>query len=246
MTDTIFLWKSDISPIYVMDNHLCAAWCWMQECHSKESYNFMHIDQHADLKGCGFLSNIEFLRNNPHIQFEEYKRISYTTDTEYQFFQWDNYIRACYYLFPGWFNSNLFYTDDDNECSANDWGYGELLTMSRDFSSLKQDVVKYIQNTVIDTSEDLVVRDMQYAKWIVNIDLDFCWNYDGYKIINNDFIKEFGEILNKSMRNIKVLTIALSPDCIGGDDMEEKWENVRCVLDVLKKEIIGLNEFQLG
>ena len=48
--DAIFLWKSDNHPIYVMDNHLCATWCWLQECDFHSSYNFMHIDQHSDCR----------------------------------------------------------------------------------------------------------------------------------------------------------------------------------------------------
>ena len=32
-----FLWKSDCAPIYIMDNHWTAAWCWMQECNTKKS-----------------------------------------------------------------------------------------------------------------------------------------------------------------------------------------------------------------
>lgn len=32
-----------------MDNHLAAAWCWMQECDADTRYNFMHIDRHNDL-----------------------------------------------------------------------------------------------------------------------------------------------------------------------------------------------------
>ena len=40
------LWKEDEKPIYIMDNHLSALWCWMQECDPDGKYNFMHIDRH--------------------------------------------------------------------------------------------------------------------------------------------------------------------------------------------------------
>ena len=73
--DTIFIWESDNHPIYIMDNHLAAAWCWMQECNPNEEYNFMHIDQHSDLKGCGNPSIIDFIKRNPKISFEKYKQI---------------------------------------------------------------------------------------------------------------------------------------------------------------------------
>lgn len=34
----VFLWKTN--NVYVMDNHLAAAWCWMQECNTDTRYNF--------------------------------------------------------------------------------------------------------------------------------------------------------------------------------------------------------------
>lgn len=42
--------------------------------------------------------------------------------------------------------------------------------------------------------------------------------------------------MNSAMQNIKVLTIALSPDCVGGNGMNEKWDNVIKVLNIFKKE----------
>ena len=77
-----FLWKSDNAPIYIMDNHLAAAWCWMQECITDEKYNFMHIDQHSDLKGCGNPSIIDFIKRNPKISFEKYKQIKYNKENK--------------------------------------------------------------------------------------------------------------------------------------------------------------------
>lgn len=70
--NALFLWRCDKKPIYVMDNHLSAAWCWMQECESEEMYNFIHIDKHSDLKGCGYPTEIISLRDNPHISFNDY------------------------------------------------------------------------------------------------------------------------------------------------------------------------------
>jgi hypothetical protein len=44
------------------------------------------------------------------------------------------------------------------------------------------------------------------------------------------------------MNNIQVITIALSPDCIGGDCWEEQWKNVIKVLDIMKNEICYLTD----
>lgn len=48
-TGVNFLFKHD--KIYVMDNHLCAGWCWLQHTDLSRKYNFVHIDYHYDLSG---------------------------------------------------------------------------------------------------------------------------------------------------------------------------------------------------
>ena len=63
--DVAFLWKCDERPIYISDNHLTAAWCWLQECEPNERYNFIHIDQHADLSDKGEPEIIEKIKYNP-------------------------------------------------------------------------------------------------------------------------------------------------------------------------------------
>ena len=106
ITGLNFLWKSDNAPIYIMDNHLAAAWCWMQECNNDEKYNFIHIDQHADLGASGNTNEIEFLRTNPHISINDYDNIYYTTFLgKFKYFICGNYIRACHFLFPQWFTA---------------------------------------------------------------------------------------------------------------------------------------------
>ena len=60
---------------------------------------------------------------------------------------------------------------------------------------------------------------MRMKKWIVNIDIDFFWDFDGTKIFDNQFINDLGKRIIKGMNNIQVLTIALSPSCCGG------WNN---------------------
>lgn len=240
--NVLFLWRCDTQPIYVMDNHLAAAWCWLQECNSEELYNFMHIDRHSDLRGCGYLKDIECLKRNPRISFEEYTKITYDNCGENTFFQWDNYIRACQYLFPQWFNTNLFYTFDDDECSPNNWGYDEFLTQSRDPLLLREDITHYINKSGSVTWDNTVADKMKGKKWIVNLDLDFFWDFDGVKIFDDEFISDLGKCINQSMKNIEVLTIAMSPECIGGRNLQNKWQNAIGVINILKNEIGGLQK----
>ena len=242
--DAIFVWKSDRWPVYVMDNHLAAAWCWMQECISNEEYNFMHIDKHSDLNGCGHPANIDFLKENPKISFDEYKNITYTiytTHEEIKFFRWDNYIRACHYLFPKWFNTNLFYTHSENDCEANDWGYLAFPVQTMEALYVRNGITQFIKKkgTMVDV---LFEEEMRTKKWIVNLDLDFFWDFDRIKVFDDQFIGDFARILDDAMNNIQVLTIALSPDCIGGDCWEERWKNVVKVLDIMRKEMRCLDD----
>lgn len=240
--NALFLWRSDICPIYVMDNHLCAAWCWLQECNPDDKYNFMHIDRHADLRGCGYPQIIDFIRKNPHISFEKYRSLSYDNGRIYPFFQWDNYIRACHYLFPDWFKNNVFYTLDDNECSANSWGYDSFPTISRDALCVRHEMQQLIQKCNDYPGFSFIHDNERKNKWILNIDLDFIWDFNGIKVFDDEFIIDLSRIINNSLDKIQVLTIAFSPDCIGGYRIKQKWMNVAKVFNLMKKEIHGLEQ----
>lgn len=78
------------------------------------------------------------------------------------------------------------------------------------------------------------------------MDLDFFWDSDGNKLYDDSYIRKFALCLNNSMNNIKVLTIALSPDCIPGSHLKEKWNNVIHVLDILKIDLRCLSESDLN
>ena len=72
----VMLWKNE--KVYVMDNHLSAAWCWLQSCDSKAEYNFMHIDMHYDLLS-PLMKDIQPLRDNPHMSYDEFKNLKKQT-----------------------------------------------------------------------------------------------------------------------------------------------------------------------
>ena len=42
-----FLWNN--SNVYIMDNHRCALWCWMQHIKGVDSLDLIHIDAHTDM-----------------------------------------------------------------------------------------------------------------------------------------------------------------------------------------------------
>jgi hypothetical protein len=47
-SDLHFVWKDDRSPVYIMDNHRGALWCWINCVPRDERYSFFHLDYHWD------------------------------------------------------------------------------------------------------------------------------------------------------------------------------------------------------
>lgn len=236
--NVVFLWKCDDRPIYVSDNHLTAAWSWLQECEPNERYNFIHIDQHADLSDKGEPEIIEKIKYNPKISFEDFLKFEYKNGYTHQFFQWDNFIRAIHYLFPQWFQTNLFYVhedlDEQMDGQRTDWGYEPFPFHKGEVAKVREDVTQFIENKI---SVHGCVADTRMYPWIVSLDLDFFWDENLDKIYDEEFIGDFARRMNLAMPNIKVLTIALSPDCVGGNGMNEKWDNVINVLNIFKEEL---------
>lgn len=228
--NVVFLWKCDERPIYVSDNHLTAAWCWLQECEPNERYNFMHIDRHYDLGESGYYCEIDFIKNNPKLSFNDFLKIKYSNGNTHRFFRWDNYIRACYHLFPKWFNTNYFYVHESL------WTNGDFQHKVRNALYVREELSQFIEEANAYLG-DGPIGNLWNKPWIVNLDLDFFWDESKIKIFDEQFIRDFARHLNKAMPNIKVLTIALSPDCVGGNGMNEKWDNVINVLNIFKEEL---------
>lgn len=236
----VFLWKDDKRPIYVSDNHLTAAWCWLQECEPNRQYNFMHIDRHVDLSGKGEPTIIEGLKDNPKISFGEFLNFEYNNGYTFQFFQWDNFIRAIHHLFPQWFQRNLFYVyedlDETMDAKKNGWGYADFPFVKRNVLYLRDDITGFIEKGYLDIDKEIIINQNNIS-WIVSLDLDFFWDDDSNVLYDEESIRDFAQRINKALPNIKVLTIALSPDCVGGNCLKEKWENALGALNIFKEEL---------
>lgn len=243
---TIFLWKDDSLPIYIMDNHLAATWCWLQECDPKEKYNFIHIDKHTDLKACGYTAQIDFLKKGKHISYEDYRKITYANGRNYPSFQWDNYIRTCHYLYPNWFNVNLFYVHKRTLCGE-EWGYPLFTPRYRDTQNIINDIKQIIQGNDSSLIYSLPIsKDLRENKWIVNLDLDFfCGGYSRTSSCSTRFIQDFANCIGGLLPITQVLTIALSPNCFDGNGLKEKWKNAVEILAQLSQSIECLNKIRL-
>ena len=200
-----FLWKCDTAEIYVMDNHLAAAWCWRKSCSTNEFYNFIHIDQHKDTATYGSIESYSHLCE-PNLSLYEYtnlvtKNINRCVPT----FRWDNYIHHAYALYPRWFNKSYFATHRNIDINA----------LQRETSiRVNESLWPY---TMISRIDELM--DDSKNKWIVNLDLDYFFDSDKNRYNSDDYVRRVSKILLLHSKQIQVLTIALSPECCGG------WRN---------------------
>ena len=222
-----FLWQQD--NIYIMDNHLAAAFCWHNACNPDESYNFMHIDRHLD-----------FLCNYPLEAYSQIKSIKTINDycaLQYDgqpLFQWDNYIKSMQLMYPKWFSYNVFSTPRGQVDKTI-----QLLVPHMCIDYIEPDKLG-------DSLGELFVQEdhLLYTqnKWIVNIDLDVFFNEEIIKLYDDQYIRKIASVLNENMSKIKVLTICLSPECCGRD-IKDGWPNSIRALNTFCSQIEPLKNF---
>lgn len=225
----VFLWKTD--NIYVMDNHLAASWCWMQECEVGARYNFMHIDRHNDLGSNIPFDVYSYIRGNQHLSIDEYTNLSWANEGNHiqvKAFRWDNYITQCLYLFPKWFQDVAFST----RTPPLDRSEREKLLGTEIHSLSATELLHFIDdkmhvNEDAERLNELVGRPS--LTWIINLDLDYFFEsfYDGcFQVLTDDYIIALAKMLRDVRNRIQVLTIALSPECCGN------WGNALHALHV--------------
>lgn len=209
-----FVYNKD--NIYIMDNHLAAGWAWLHELDPDQSYNFFHIDRHKDLLMNAPLDKYEHLKDNRNITLDEYTSLEFKpshSDHIHKVFQWDNYILQIKNLYPNWFTECFFATENH----------------------VSDEYLNIIQNTIphkLFSNIDYWINNVYTKrKWILNLDLDYFFNDKGMILFSEQDIRTFAENLKKSMDNVAVLTIALSPECCGS------WKNAFHILDIITQEI---------
>lgn len=207
-----FVFKQD--KVYIMDNHLAAGWCWLNEVDIESKYNFFHIDRHYDL-----------LDNNPTTFLKSIKKSDVDTLDKYislkvffaalndssQVFRFDNYIMNMIHRWPNFFMMNIFATHDDGDIAK-----GINIDYYPALTSLPSDLAYQIQQK----SEN---------KWILNLDLDYFFtdssSTEYFQFLTNDYIDLICDDILLVYDQISVITIAMSPYFCNG------WDNSKAVLD---------------
>lgn len=214
--------------IYVMDNHVAALWCWMQEIKTNEKYNILHIDAHYDTMASHIDSWLKYIPANiKELSIHDYLAMRFY-DEDFrdgnEIMRWDNYFPIFHRLYKHNINSYHFFTHnegsifDEMEYKLNQHPIPGLLNL-----------IDYVFDKGSSGS----------YKWIVNIDLDYFFQ----KIDNTDIAIRFisDEAIDfliiklkthLSSNKIEVMTIALSPECCGG------WKNS---IDLMKYFAARLN-----
>lgn len=234
----VFLWQSE--KVFVMDNHKSALWCWMQACNTKKSYNFMHIDRHYDLQDFFSDEDLEPYKSKPQITFDEYSNLL-RKNSEYKVHRWDTFIMAGYVLHPRWFHSNIFLTHQEGMRKPG-WGHKALEIREENPLFMEWYLRQYIEE------HDQFLEGFKGADyklpWIVSLDLDvFYVGDEPIRLFSDEYISQIAGILQKNIKRIAALTIAVSPDCLGGDSQKEKWDNGFSVLKVMSEKLVCLREF---
>lgn len=239
---SVMLWQNE--KVYVMDNHLSAAWCWLQSCDPQEKYNFMHIDRHYDMLECFNDEDLQPLRDNPHMSYDDFKQLKRTKDVgeKYPVFRWDNYIMASYVLHPDWFHTNIFLTHKEGDIGRQ-WGHEPFAISEENPLCMDWFINQYIGEA--SKYLDGLKGDDYKLPWIVNLDLDVFYTIHSphIQLHSDEYIRYIAKLINDNLKNIQVITIALSPDCMGGEGMIEKWDNSFRILKIMSEELDYLKSF---
>lgn len=185
---------------YIMDNHLAAAWCWMQKINPSDKCGFFHIDRHYDL-----INNLstEFIEQNKNCltgTLSEHLAVTSCLPTVYQAVRFDNYIELYRKLYPQTLTNYYFVTHEDGTCSK------EIESYNHRIWDLQDNLSYWIISN-------------KAQKWILNIDLDYFFqDYEGIKFqfLTDEYVNFICKEIEKSLSKIEVITIALSPSFCGG------------------------------
>ena len=205
--DQNFLWQK--GPIYVMDNHRAALWCWLQEIDLKCKHSILHIDKHTDTLQSRLNQWLDNLPKSWELTIEEYLEHKYKAEMAIDYapiFRWDNYLSIYFAKFGSAIESCYFATHEDGDTP----NYPRVCKF--DFWNLP-----YCFSDCLDEKN---------SPWIVNIDLDyFFWrDYERFDVIvTEEYLSACFKPLKKKINNgtVKVTTIALTPT----EEFTGGWKN---------------------
>ncbi|MGZ3787955.1 MAG: peptide arginase family protein [Bacteriovorax sp.] len=204
--------------IYVMDNHRLALWCWFQEMEKGSRYNLLHIDAHPDMSESA-LKDFSLRDHDLWLMSLEQYRSAWQNDINSPLFRWDNYLEVFLKNYPESIGLSLSATHH----------LGSMKTLSEDLRAF--DLAKRMNEIF---SGKKYINDLS---WIVNLDLDYFFSAAPMKLqlFSDDYIESLAISLRLGLESgmIKVLTIALSPECCGS------WEKAEAMLEKVSRNLFS-------
>lgn len=204
-------------PVYVMDNHRAAMWCWMRHTDPEAPVGLLHVDRHYD----ALFSQKDFAHYDgvdvAAMDLEEYLNTGY--DGEFfqtvPLFRWDNYLGLFMHFHAGMVNNWCFATHDRGQRPE---GF-----------SIHDFLPWHFPN-----------RAFLQGRWVLNVDLDWFFQKlgpDHYQpMFSQGYVKSFFQGIRAALEadNGSILTLCLSPECCGG------WENAEYMAG-LACETLGID-----
>ncbi|MDD2179217.1 UPF0489 family protein [Acidovorax sp. D2M1] len=195
-----FLWQSDNVPLYVMDNHRAALWCWLRHIEQERALRLLHIDAHYDT----LYSDFEIWEPQcpplGGMSIEDYLALK-RQDIDAYLIRWDTYM-ALFLERSGPLLKRVL-------CATHRIGDEPR----RPVACLWQE--PGAEDLISDTAWWLQEGD---DPWIVNVDLDyfFCRTHDDATIqmLSDAYVDALFGAMRPALENgrIAALTLCLSPD----------------------------------
>lgn len=209
---------------YIMDNHLAAGWCWLQEINFHEKYHLFHIDRHYDLSNhlieqwVEKLDELNFSYRQTSI--EDLLAIQFVRKDEpfigsTPLFRWDNYITILNELYPDIWETMSFVTQKDGDVPDH------------------YDISEF-QSYELPVNLGYWLEGEHKIKSVLNLDIDYFFtNYQEnvIQIFSDEYVKVIAEEIRSAWNDIAVFTICLSPECCGGWAQAIRVTNI--ITDVL-------------
>lgn len=224
--------------VFVMDNHLAAAWCWLHMLEREKIYNFCHIDQHDDLANDNHELFKELFSDEKIISINDYtslvaKQAHGVVIPPCKIIRWDNYILHTKAIRPNWFTKEIYACHQfvsGKRCSlTNEQEYEEYFDIDEGIVP----VAIHPQNIdCFDLNRNLeeAINNDDGELWIINLDIDYFFN-NGKQIFSSEYINSVCSQINQVRKKIAIITIALSPECCGG------WDNSIRVYNQIAKNL---------
>ncbi len=211
------LWKDDAAPIYIMDNHRAALWCWMNSLRREDRYTFFHLDFHWDLSGYGVdFTPLEARFDEVRSDLEAFDKLEPPAGNPFghRMLTYENYIRPFFQLFAN-ADAAHFGACQSGDTQANYLCAAPAISKAHRASELLDRFPQLLANAT--------------SRTIINVDLDlFDAAPDPEESGTSDDppieaarIAPLFAAIRKHLHNAHAVTIALSPECMRG------WDDAR-------------------